>query len=125
MFLGLNLSLGRRRGGGGVNPLHTIGGLTLVGAGGRAIAAADGTYGPYTVAGGVMTPNTSPVTAGTYDVGGITITAEADTYDVANAAQYAAVLALGGATGSWHTNKGAGGGLTLSGALTTAPSAPT
>lgn len=32
---------------------------------------------------------------------------------------------LSGAVGSWHTNKGTGGGLTLTGTLSTAPSAPT
>jgi methionine-rich copper-binding protein CopC len=32
---------------------------------------------------------------------------------------------LSGATASWHTNKGSAGGMTLTGALTTAPSAPT
>jgi hypothetical protein len=101
-----NFSWLRRAGGGGANPLHTIGALTRVGAGGRAIPAANGTYGPYTVASGIMTPNTAPVTPGTYNVGGVTITAEADTYDVLNATEYAAVLALGGATIAGKTIKG-------------------
>lgn len=43
-----------------------------------------------------MTPNSTPVTPGTYDVGGVTITTEANTYDVGTG-QLAAVLALGSA----------------------------
>ena len=53
-----------------------------------------------------MAPNTAPVAPGTYDVGGVEITVEADTYDVASAAEYATVLALGGATLSGKTIKG-------------------
>jgi hypothetical protein len=97
-FKGLSALFSSRAGGGGGPPdaLRTIGALTRVGAGGRAIPAANGTYGPYTVASGIMTPNTAPVTPGTYNVGGVTITAEADTYDVGTG-QLAAVIALGSA----------------------------
>jgi len=100
--------LGSARGGADTTApdMLTIGALTAVGAGARSISVADGTYGPYTVSGGVLTPNTSPVGPGSYDVGGVTITAEADTYDVASAAEYATVLALGGATLSGKTIKG-------------------
>ena len=107
MMIGLGLGLTAARGADTTAPdMLTIGALTAVGAGARSISVADGTYGPYTVSGGVMTPNTSPVGPGSYDVGGTMITAEADTYDVASAAEYATVLALGGATLSGKTIKG-------------------
>lgn len=76
------------------NPLQTIGAETLVGAGGRNIGAANGVYGPYTVAGGLMSPNTTPVTPGTYNVGGYEVVALANTKDV-GAGELAAVVALG------------------------------
>lgn len=82
----------------------TFGALTLVGAGARSISAADGVYGPYTVSGGMVSPNTRPVTPGTYDVGGVTVTAEADVYDVGTG-QLNAVIALGSSALSGKTIK--------------------
>lgn len=55
----------------------TFGALTPVGEGGAAISEADGTYGQFTVAAGVITPNASPLTPGDTTVGGTTVTVEA------------------------------------------------
>ncbi|MCV5968747.1 hypothetical protein, partial [Lactococcus petauri] len=49
-----------------VNPLHSIGALTRISRGERPIAAANGTYGPYEVVGGLLRPRVSPVTPGFY-----------------------------------------------------------
>lgn len=100
--------LGSMRAGGlppaATDALQTIGALTRVGAGGRSLAVADGVYGPYTVSGGVMTPNTTPVTPGTYDVGGLKITAEPDVYDVGTG-EINAVISLGSSALSGKTIK--------------------
>ena len=92
-FIGIKTSITSGR---AVN-LHAIGALTRVGAGGRAVGVANGVYGPYTVASGILTPNTTPVTPGNYSVGGMTVLAEANTYDVATG-ELAAVIALGSAS---------------------------
>lgn len=42
---------------------------TAVGAGGAATTLPDGTYGEFTVSGGILTANTTPTTIGTYDTG--------------------------------------------------------
>lgn len=96
----------RRRGGGGVPSLalRSIGGLTRVGAGARNVGAADGVYGPYTVASGLMSPNVTPVAPGTYDVGGVPITSEANVYDIGTG-ELAAVIALGSASLNGMTAK--------------------
>lgn len=108
-MLGLGMSItrmGAMRAGALPPPVTdvTFGALTLVGAGARSISAADGVYGPYTVSGGMVSPNTTPVTPGTYDVGGVTVTAEADVYDVGTG-QLNAVIALGSSALSGKTIK--------------------
>lgn len=55
---------------------------TYVGDGSAACAAADGTYGPFTVAAGRVSPNTSPITPNDYAVGDQTVTVVADVITV-------------------------------------------
>ena len=51
-------------------PTILFGEFTGVSQGAAGIDVADATYGEFTVSAGVITPNTSPLTVGTYDVGG-------------------------------------------------------
>ncbi len=60
----------------------TFGEYTLVGAGAAPISEADGTYGEFTVSGGQITGNTTPLTTGDVTVGSTTVSVVADTYSV-------------------------------------------
>jgi hypothetical protein len=88
--------------GGSSDALATIGAMTLQNAGARVVSGAtDGTYSTYwTIASGVLKRNATAgtPTAGTFEAGAVTITVEASTYDVASAAEFSAVMALGSAT---------------------------
>lgn len=91
-----------------VDPLATIGALTLQNAGARTITGAtDGTYQTYwDITGGVLKRNNvvGTPTAGTFTAGAKTITVEADTYDVGDG-ELQAVLNLSAATLSGKTIK--------------------
>lgn len=67
-----------------------FGQFTAVGAGGIAVAEADGTYGQFTVTAGIAKPNTSPLTVGTAAIGATTVTIAAGEYSVASLAEFAA-----------------------------------
>lgn len=108
LFLPYRNIRGRFRGSNAPAPTMTFGALTIVGAGATPISDADGTYGPYTVSGGLLTPNTSPVTPGDYTVGSTIVTAEADVYECADGG-LAAIIALGAATINGKTIKGVAG----------------
>lgn len=80
-----------------------FGQFTAVGAGGVNIAAADGSYGQFTVAGGKITPNTSPLSVGQTMIGAVTITVVAGEASVATLAEFVAA----------RSAMGTGGGRTL------------
>lgn len=71
----------------------TFGADTKVGQGRIATAEPNGTYGPFTVASGTITPNTSPIAAGSYTVGISTITVVADVVTVSGTAELVAIIA--------------------------------
>jgi hypothetical protein len=84
----------------------TFGALTPVGEGDAATSEADGTYGEFTVAGGVMTPNTSPLTVGDATVGSTTVTVEAGYRTYGKLADITSILGLSAANKSGLTVKG-------------------
>ncbi len=66
----------------------TFGRYTLSGEGASAISGvADGTYGEFAVASNVITPNTSPLTVGTVDVGGVDVIVEDDSQTASTSAE--------------------------------------
>jgi hypothetical protein len=70
----------------------TFGALTLSGAGGVFTDEVDGTYGQFTVSGGTLTPNTTPLTVGQTTVGDLTINVVANEYSVKNCAELQAAM---------------------------------
>lgn len=54
-----------------------FGSKTRVGAGGKPVPIADGTYGEFTVSGGIISPNTTPLTVGPVSPGGVAVVVEA------------------------------------------------
>jgi len=71
----------------------SFGTFTAVGAGAVSTAEADGTYGEFTISGGLITPNTSPLTPGPTVIGGTTIAAVADQRHFATYAECATAYA--------------------------------
>ncbi len=67
-----------------------FGQFTAVNAGGIAVAEPDGVYGQFTVQGGILKPNVSPLTVGLTAVGSKTINVAANEYTVASLAEFAA-----------------------------------
>ncbi|WP_428516248.1 hypothetical protein [Roseovarius sp.] len=90
-----------------------FGALTPSGFGGTPISEDDGTYGEFTVSGGEITPNTSPLTVGQTTVGSTTVDVVAGTLsfkpDASAGGELASILALGSATISGKTIKGRAG----------------
>lgn len=77
-----------------------FGQFTAVGAGAKAISEADGDYGQFTVAAGIITPNTSPLAVGTTLIGSTNISVVANEYSVASLAEFTtARTAMGSAGG--------------------------
>jgi len=76
----------------------SFGSLTAIGAGGVRTAAANGTYGQFTVTSGVIKPNTTPLTAGTYNIGGQTVQVVSNTRTVSNRTELNAAITAVSAT---------------------------
>lgn len=55
------------------------------------VAEADGVYGPFTVAGGLLAPNGAPMTEPSYTVGDVTVTVVPDAVSVATQAELSAL----------------------------------
>jgi len=77
----------------GVSSAINFGTLTPVGHGGVATSEADGVYGEFTVAAGVLTPNTSPLAVGPVVIGATTVTGVAGQRHFASYAERATAYA--------------------------------
>lgn len=70
----------------------TFGEHTKVGQGGLSTDVADGVYGEFSVSAGVMTPNTSPLSVGAVNVGGVGINVLANTVSVRGTAEIISII---------------------------------
>ncbi|GEM_PF-3754567 len=76
-----------------------FGQFTAVGAGALPVSEADGVYGEFTVAGGIATPNTSPLTVGATTIGGTDVSVIAAEASVASIAEFTAARTAMGTAG--------------------------
>jgi hypothetical protein len=76
----------------GFSHVVRFGELTAIGAGTQSIEAPDGDYGEFTVSSGQITPNSTPLTVGSVDVGGVTVTVEPSVSSVSTSTELAAAL---------------------------------
>lgn len=87
----------------------SFGSLTAISAGGTSIAESDGTYGEFTVASGVISPNTTPLTPGDVTVGSTTVSVVANEYSVATGAELASAFSAARSADTGSTIRCRGG----------------